>query len=35
MARGITGDPSKAQPHASVANAYATLALLDQLRGQS
>jgi hypothetical protein len=35
MARGITGDPSKAHLHASIVNAYATLALLDQLRGQS
>jgi hypothetical protein len=35
MARGITGDPSKAQLHASVANAYATLALLDQLRARA
>jgi hypothetical protein len=32
MARGITGDPSKAQLHASIGNGYATLALLEQLR---
>jgi hypothetical protein len=32
MARGITDDPSKAQLHAGIGNAYATLVLLEQLR---
>jgi hypothetical protein len=35
MARGITGDPSQAQLNACIGSGYATLALLDQLRGQS